>query len=288
MAKITDGNMSDSEIEENRKIKDDVRVRSRLNCFKATNGLRPGVFSTIVGQQGNGKSALCKTIAMECAVASVKCYMLLSEEPVAAYKATITNALVKACAKGGQEKFLSRILFDSMVDWAPEEKKIDFLFARLEDIINEHLPEVIIFDNFTTSFLGGLSINIQGDVIDKFRRMAATYDIVIIGVFHTIKGLDIYKKVLTGEDVRGNSSSTNGSGYNYVLATYFNAEKPVAILGIDKARYHPEANKTYWELIYDKELQLYVGDFNVKYSYVNNILSQIRDKKDDKKTRERN
>lgn len=279
MPKVSSAIMSDSEIAENRKIREELRVTSRLNAFKITNGLRPGIFSTIVGQQGNGKSALCKTIAMDCMISGVSCYVLLSEEPSAAYKATINSAMSKACEGRNADKYLNYIKFDSMIDWKHEYKKIDFLFSHLEDMINEYLPEVLIFDNFTTSFLGGLPINVQGDVIDKFRKMASFYDIAIVGVFHTVKGVDIYKKVLTSEDVRGNASSTNGSAYNYVLATYFNSKPPRAILGIDKARYHPMANKTYWELTYDTDLELYIGDKQVDYDYVNTILSDSKPKK---------
>lgn len=272
--KIVNGIMSDSELEANRVAKEEVRFKSSLNFLKATNGIRPGEFSVLVGQQGNGKSSLCRTISMVCALNGVNCYHLLSEEISSVYKSTISQAFLKATNGKNADAYLNKLFFESMLDWAEKEMTVDFLLGHLEKVINEILPEMIILDNFTTSFLGSLPINVQGSIIQKFRKMASSYDIAIVGVFHTAKGTDIYKKLLSGEDVRGNASSTNGGSYSYILSTYFRGDKPRALMAIDKARYHPMANKTYWELIYDKDLQIYIGDKQLTYQEADAIREQ--------------
>lgn len=277
--KIVNGIMSETELEANRVAKDEVRFNSSLNFIRATNGIRPGEFSVLVGQQGNGKSSLCRTISMVCALNGVNCYHLLSEEISSVYKSSISQAFLKATNGKSADKYLSKLFFESMLDWTEKEMNVDFLLGHLEKVINDILPEMIILDNFTTSFLGALPINIQGAMIQKFRKMASSYDIAIIGVFHTAKGTDIYKKLLSGEDVRGNASSTNGGSYNYILSTYFRGEKPRALMAIDKARYHPEANKTYWELIYDKELQIYTGDKKITYQEAELMREESQPKK---------
>lgn len=275
--KIVNGVMTEEELQEADMAKNEVRFRSSLKVFKATSGIRPGEFSVIVGQSGNGKSALCKTISMECAISGVKCYHLLSEEKSSVYKSSIASAF-NGMTNNNSSKFLDKLYFDSMLDWDEKHKTMRFLYAHLEEMINDIQPEMIIFDNFTTSYLGSLPISQQGTAIDLFRKLAAEYDVAIVGVFHTAKGTDIYKKIIDGEDVRGNASATNAGSYNYILTTYFRADPPRAILAIDKARYHPEANKTYWELYFDKTIGSYTSDKKLSYDEVQAILNNVNAK----------
>lgn len=275
--KIVNGIMTNEEITETISAKEEKRFISSLGVFKSTNGIRPGEFSVIVGQSGNGKSALCKTISMECAINGVKCYHLLSEEKSSVYKSSIASAF-NSMTNNNSEKFLDKLYFDSMLDWDEKQKTMRFLYAHMEEMINDIQPEMIIFDNFTTSYLGSLPIGQQGIAIDLFRKLAAEYDVAIVGVFHTAKGTDIYKKIIDGEDVRGNASATNAGSYNYILTTYFRADPPRAILAIDKARYHSEANKTYWELYFDKTLGSYTSDKKLTYDEVQAILNNVNAK----------
>lgn len=275
-AKITSSDREDIHSAIKREI-----IPSRLECFKLTNGIRPGEFSVIVGKQGNGKSALCKTIGFEAAIAGINTLFILSEEKTASYKWALSDAFHTATTKN-TDKFLERLYFDSMLEWVDTEKKVDFFFEYLENQINELETDLVIFDNFTTSFLGSLPINTQGAVIDKLRLLAAEYDIAIIGVFHTVKGTNIYNKILDGEDVRGNASSTNSGSYNYILTTYFRANPVRAILNIDKARYHGIANKTYWELLYDKDLCLYTSAIQTNYESIEAMIKEVNSRGKDK------
>lgn len=271
LSRIVTGILSQEEKESTLKARNENRFKSSLLAFKSTNGIRPGEFSVIVGQSGNGKSSLCKTISMNCGAGFVKCYHLLSEEKTSVYKSTIASAFEKATGGKSTDKFLENLYFDSMLDWDKKEMNMKTFFEHIENVIHSLAVEMIIFDNFTTSFLGSLPINQQAEAVQELRALASHYDIAIVGVFHTAKGTDIYKKVVNGEDVRGNASSTNGGSYNYILVTHFRADKPRAFLTVEKARYHPEANQKVYELLYDKDLQIYIGD--TKSSYENIIQS---------------
>lgn len=275
--KIVTGFVTPRDEEEIKTAKEKVLIPSRISAFKSTNGIRPGEFSVIVGQRGNGKSGLCKTIGFEAAVAGVPTLFVLSEEKSAVYKHTFQKAF-SSIAKNDPSRFLHRLYFDSMLEWSDSEKNLDFFLEHLEDTINELKTELVIFDNFTTSFIGSMNIATQGSVIDKLRFLASEYDIAIIGVFHTVKGTDIYSKVLDGEDVRGNSTSTNAGSYNYILSTYFRADPVRAVMSIDKARYHPKANKTYWEMIYDHDLDLYTGSKQINYDMIAKMIKDTNDK----------
>jgi RecA-family ATPase len=270
--------MSDEDKTEMDKARNKKKFYSSLGVFTSTMGIRPNEFSVIVAQSGNGKSTLCKTISTECAIGGMKCYHLLSEEKTAVYKSTISNVFEKMTS-GKSEKFLEKLFFESMLDWDESQLKIGYFFDHLEDVVNELCPDMVIFDNFTTSFMSTLPISVQGDMISRFRKMASAYNIAILGVFHTAKGTDLYKRVLDGEDVRGNASTTNAGSYNYVLSTYFRTNPPRAIVNIDKARYHPEANKSYYELYFDKELGIYTKDRKIDYETVRAIIDDVNKSK---------
>jgi RecA-family ATPase len=248
------------------------KFTSRLDVFKCTNGIRPNEFSVIVGPSGNGKSTLCKTISVECAIGGKTCYHILSEERSDVYMSTISSVFEKMCDGKSPDKYLERLFFESMLDWDEKERNVEHFFTNLEDVINDLCPDMVIFDNFTTSFMGELNINVQASMIARLRKMAAAYEIAIVGVFHTAKGTDIYKRILDGESVRGNASTTNAGAYNYVLSTYFRTKPARAIIHIDKARYHSEANKTYYEMLYDKELGIFVKDKKIEYNDIKKIL----------------
>lgn len=283
MTRLTNGIMTESDFKDLDAAKNEKRFHSNLSMFSSTMGIRPNEFSVIVGPSGNGKSTLCKTISVECAIGGKKCYHLLSEEKTSVYKGLIASTFEKMCEGKKTDSFLERLLFESMLDWDEKELNVNYFFDRLEDVINDKTPDMVIFDNFTTSFLGSLPINVQGDMITRFRKMAAQYEIAIIGVFHTAKGSDLYKKLLDGEDVRGNASTTNAGSYNYVISTYFRATPPKAIVNVDKARYHPETNKKFFELLYDKDLGIYTADMMIDYQDVVAIMDGANKKKLDPK-----
>jgi hypothetical protein len=141
--------------------------------------------------------------------------------------------------------------------WGKQNLNYDFFFTRIEKFIDYYGPDLVIFDNFTTSFFDQIGIGKQGEAINDFRSLAKRKDVAIVGAFHTIKGTELYDKLLTGEEVRGNASSTNSGSYNYILTTYF-YEKVIALLFVDKARYHGHVNKTYWLLNYMADYEVVV------------------------------
>jgi archaellum biogenesis ATPase FlaH len=271
--KISSGVLSDDDRNEIDRSINETRLEASLACFKASNGLRPGQLSVMLGPKGNGKSALSKTISFDAMKDRKKCLHILSEEQSSIYKSKLAFKVEETLgARSGD--LLSYLLYDSMLDWPKEQLTLKGFFTNLYQTINELQPEIVIFDNFTTSFIGDLPIQQQGEAVKALRNMAAKFDIILVCIMHTVKGTDVYKQILSGEDVRGNSSSTNTSAYNYVLSTYFRSEIPRAILFIDKARYHPDLNQTYWELFYDKESGIYVKDEKVSYETVKMIMAE--------------
>lgn len=248
-------------------------VKSGLSCFNGTKGIRPGEVSILLGPKGNGKSALCKTISYDCMRSKAQCLHILSEETTAVYKASVADVAYKMIPEQADDR-LDYLLYDSMLDWPDEHLSFSGFMARLFTLINEFLPEVIIFDNFSTSFFGTMPINKQAEAVNTMRKIANDSGVAIVLVSHTAKGSDIYRQALTGEDIRGNANSTNTGSYNYVLSTFFRCDPPRAFMFIDKARYHSHMNQTYWELMFDKDSGIFVKDTKSSYEEIKNVMNE--------------
>lgn len=270
-AELTEEQKREVELNKNKSV-----ITSSLEPLKKMNGLRPSEFSVLIGPKGNGKSAFCKTMIHEAAMSGINTYVLLSEEKPSIYKNTNYNIFKNS---NNPEKYYNSVFYDSMLSWEKSLFDINQFFVRLETAINEFTIDLIVFDNFTTSFLGSSGPSVQHEAIMRLRELAAAYEICILGVFHTIKGTNIYNKVLDGEDVRGSSTSTNAGSYNFVLSTYFRVSPPRAILLVDKARYHKEVNQTYWELFYNPLTEIYDGAKEVDYQDIRDVQIEAQNKR---------
>ncbi len=253
-----------------------------MQFLREHNGLRPGEFSVVVGKSGHGKSGLLKTLAVDAIISGIDVYMPLSEETQTNYKAAIYHYInhVTDEFEHDRDAIRDRLHIDEMLDeenWGKQNLNYDFFFTRVEKYIDRYDAELVIFDNFTTSFFDQLSISKQGEAISDFRSLARRKDVAVVAAFHTIKGTDTYNNLLTGDDVRGNSSSTNSGSYNYILTTYF-LEKTIALMFVDKARYHGHVNKTYWILNYLSDFGIYNGAKKISLPDLQELLKTEREK----------
>lgn len=92
------------------------------------------------------------------------------------------------------------------------------------------------------------------------KELAIGFDIPIILVAHTVKDFDVYNTKMRGDSVRGNATTANVGSYTYCVSTFFRGEKPRTFINVDKARYHGKAQKKYYELQYDNDLELFTED----------------------------
>jgi archaellum biogenesis ATPase FlaH len=250
--------------------------KSNLDSLDGVGVAPKGELTTIIGPKGNGKSAFVKSILYQAALQNVKTLIILSEEKTHIYKKPVAEIVVATLGEERAKEHLSKLLYTSILDWQEETKALDSFLARLEETVKENAIEFVILDNFTTSFLGRLRIDMQGKAAEKIREFAGYHDLSFMVVCHTVKGINPHQQLITGEDVRGNSTITNTAAYVYVLSTLFKCSPPRAFLHIDKARYYPDFNQTFWELRYDKQLGVYTEDMKVSAKFIESLLSQIR------------
>jgi len=250
--------------------------KSNLKSLDGIGVAPSGELTTVIGPRGNGKSAFVKTVLSEACSQNVKTLVILSEETTLAYKKPICDIINGRFKTIEASNKLNNIYYTSMLNWTENLKNIDCAMFSIEKIVREQNIEFIVFDNFTTSFFGRVNISEQGRAIEKFRNFANKLDISLLVVFHTQKGANPYVKLLDGDDVRGNATSTNTAANNYVLTTFFKCVPPRSFLHIDKARYNPGFNKTYWELRFNNEAGIYVEDIRRDPSFIEALQSELR------------
>ena len=231
-------------------------ISSNLPCFVAHRGFRPGEVHTLVGPRGGGKSTMAKTIITDCISLNKKVLVLLSEEKAEKYIIPIYQSLLLANKTSEEiQQSLSLIKIVSELDVQNISSKF---WKEIEYDIDDFAPDLFIYDNFTTGFMAALAPDRQYTAMCYIRSLAEKKNIPILVYLHTDKKSRPQEKRLTSEDVKGLSTIVNLASYNYVLQQVFLEEKRLSFLIIDKSRYHPEADKTIWELSYHKACGIYV------------------------------
>lgn len=272
------GRMTKIDSENTRKEFCEKSFATRFKCFESHGGIRKKELSTIIAPYGMGKSTLVRTIVSEIIKQHKRVYLFLSEESPEFYKLPIYSAFEYGFRYTSTDPniFLENLFLESQLEMQSKEKSLGYFLNNLEQIILTYDVELIILDNITTSFLGRGSVNQQAETAEKLKELASKYGVAIVAVVHTAKGTNPYQTILTGEDVRGNATITNIGSYNYVLTTYFRLNIPRAFLSVDKARYHPQANKRVYELIYNHNTSLFDKDVESSYEIMQSIINALR------------
>ena len=255
--------------------------KSRLRFLNSHQGLRPGELHTLIAPKGGGKSSFVRTILSELLMSEVRTYTFLSEEDRDFYVSPLFscfNEIIKDEAK--TNFYLSNLIIDSQLDFKASELNLEYFLNRIEKMMSICDCKVFILDNLTTSFLAS-QFNAAEKFASELKRLAVKYKVAVLVVLHTQKGTDVYRDVIDAEHVRGNATIVNLGSYNYVLTAFFRCTPTRVFVNIDKARYHSEANKTVWELSYDKSVGLFTKDMASGYHVIQGIITAI--KKADKK-----
>jgi energy-coupling factor transporter ATP-binding protein EcfA2 len=255
-----------------------VEYSSSLKCFQMTKGLRKAELTTIIAPYGSGKSTFVKSILCDLMKGHKRTLAFLSEEREDYYSSKIWQYF-KIVMGGDTDKaneYTKNLITESAVDSKNKIRTVEDFILMLKESIMTFGVEAIVFDNVSTSFIFNLPIYKQSEAFSELKQFAVDFDVPMICVFHTTKGFDIYEKILTGEDVKGHSSSTNIGSYNYTLMTFFRLKKPRAFVVIDKARYHGKANKKVFELNYDEDFEIFTSDSETTMETVYGIQNAIK------------
>lgn len=234
---------------------------TKFNFLSAHNGMRRSELSTILSPNGSGKSTLVRSIIVEMLTAGKKVYSYLSEETSEKYCLDLYQyfLVLSKCNYGMADNAMKNFFTESAFE-GKKFSRVDPLIESIRHGIQTEMLDAIFIDNFTASFMGSAPIGVQGDAIMKLKGLAIEFDIPIILVVHTVKNFDVYSSIMTADNVRGNATTANVGSYNYCISTFWRGEKPKTIVSVDKARYHGQAQKRFYELNFDKDFKLFTGD----------------------------
>lgn len=239
---------------------------TRFNFLMAHKGMRKAELSTVLSPNGSGKSTLVRSIIVEMLMAEKKVYTYLSEEVSEKYVLDLYQYfLVLLKSDFAAADAVMRNLFTESAFEGKKFSRIDPLIESIRQGIQTEMIDAIFIDNFTASFMGSAPIAQQGDAIMKLKGLAIEFDIPVVLVVHTVKNFDVYSSVMTSDNVRGNATTANVGSYNYCMSTFWRGERPRSFVSVDKARYHGEAQKRFYELGFDKDLKIFTSDKEVTF-----------------------
>lgn len=246
-----------------------VHFKSGLQIFKDHDGFRGGEIHTFIGTKGSGKSTWSKTILAELAYQEKETLLYISEERQAKYN----NGLNKSfkIAKWDESKIkdlLDNIVVVSEIDM--DINQVEDFFRIIEEIIENLDLKIFVMDNFTTSFLSELQVNIQSAILRRFKKLADKFNIPVILFFHTSKLYDAKK--LDGDNVRGSGTAINIGSYNYIIAQHKENGVLRNFVFTEKARYHTKSNKAMYEMFYDDRIGLFSSCEKIEFDAYKEIV----------------
>lgn len=261
-------------MEERKKNRQEVFFPSRFLFLKKQNGLRPGELHLIIAPKGAGKSSFVKTLLSEL-ILHTKVIIYLSEEKAEQYVESL-NELFDGAVNGSDEKrkkFLDNLSVISELDLESKIKTEQLFFKSLSEKITESGSKVFFLDNFTTSWLSG-QVQKEKLYYEVLNKMAKKLNIALVVVSHTAKHANIKNGPFTGEDIRGSLSGAQLSSYTYTI-NRVDLEPVRSFVFVDKARGYSEADRKFYELIYDKKTMLFEKDKETKREFVVEAIKQF-------------
>jgi hypothetical protein len=230
--------------------------KSHLKVFSDHNGFVKGELHTLIGTKGSGKSTWSRTMLTDLVYQEKKVFLYLSEENKIKYLSGLNDLFLEyAKTEDRLREIMDNIVVMSELSEGPETR--DSIMKKITEVVEYCSIEIIIFDNFTTSFLSELNISVQSETLRQFKRMAVANDIPVIMFFHTGKLAD--PKRLDGDNVRGSATAVNIGSYNYLVTQFMDGTTLRNFIYTEKARYHSLANKKMYELTYSHKDGIFTG-----------------------------
>jgi energy-coupling factor transporter ATP-binding protein EcfA2 len=256
--------LTDQELRESLDELNTRSFNSNLKVFRDHFGFRNGELHTFVGTKGSGKSTWSKTILSEILAQGKRVFLYISEEPINKYITSLNVHFRKVYRdKEMVEDSLSRMYVVSEMDDFDMCNEKNF-FPYLDSAVAQCKIDLLLFDNFTTSFLSEININDQSKTLRRFKELAMGYNIPVLMFFHTSKGSNL--RDMNGDNVRGSATAVNIGSYNYVIHQVRHDEKIRNYIYTEKARYHSIANKKLYEVTYNYDSGIFekCTDANMK------------------------
>ena len=247
-----------------------ITFPTNMNHLRDHNGFRPSELHALVGVKGGGKSTIFRTWISECLFHEKRVYVRLSEEKSQDYQDEIIETLGRTMPVDG----IDSLKIDSELELSHDQHGNQY-FDDLTIRLRSFRADVLFFDNFTTSELSDCSATLQGQNAKKLRNLALKLKIPVIVATHTVKGFKS-NTIATGDDARGSMTLVNTAAYCYSINVIFGHPQKPTVLFVDKARHHPDSNKSFYQLDYNKQVGIFVQDRKIGRLELAEILKDVK------------
>lgn len=255
-----------------------VYYNSSFGFLNAHRGFRPGKIHTMIGVSGGGKSTLVRSIFLDFLKANPKkkVFVWLSEEEKMDLVKEIANTTYSE-----DHNCLSRLFIFSEIDNPTLETGAQ-ITRVLDAKIREHQPDLVLFDNITTSIAyNDCTAKEQMIFSNSLKRTASGHNVPIFVVGHTGKNVGAYyDKIIKSDDIRGSSNIVNLSHYFYVMQSFFCDQENYSFVSIDKSRGHGIENKRFY-IQYDPRQRIITQDKPISFEDFK-LIYKGRDRLDSK------
>ena len=257
-------------LEEKNRIEEKLRRNkitifdSRFSFIKSHNGFRHKCLHTFLARTGGGKTTLVKTILFDL-LKEKKVLVWLSEED----KDSLLTSLVLA-------KLETRY-FDNLIIYSEVEENSKLtekeIFDKIEYLINLENPQIILFDNLTTSQIVEGNFTTQNTSIRRLKKIVVNNNLPMIVMVHTSSTAGL-NSMLTEECVRGSKTIANLSDYFYIMQMFEDDISKMQTIRVTKARNHSTANGKIYRLVWDNDNKNYSEDSCISFSLFKEVFSR--------------
>lgn len=249
------------ELNDYKKIINQIFIGSSFEFINQINGLRPGCLHLLLAPTHAGKSTIVFSILRSLFIKNekIQAQLFLSEEkPIDA-----------------------KLKFNSMFTNAPKETNIEIMSEldektdqlRLFEYLGIVQPDVFIYDNLTTSrFYNDLGAKEQFTFVNKLKKICQENNIALVCIAHTGGQSDFNSKLLDENDIRGSKSITNLAEHLWIMQPMEIGNTKRVFLRVLKHRGYNIKNRLF-ALNYNLEKQMISYDEPVDFDEFKRIFA---------------
>jgi archaellum biogenesis ATPase FlaH len=231
-------------------------------------GLRPGCIHTFMGTAGGGKSTLVRSLIIDImGVSRAKILLVLSEETRKEFLTQFNQTGIQNRPEIDKLHIISELDLDNSV-----RTHNDFN-GFLNFTINEQKPQILIYDNITTSkFYAEKRPNEQTDFCNWLKLLNQQVGMPFLIMAHTGAQVnDNLNRIIDMNDIRGCKAIVNLSHFFYIMQRFHASGNIYPTIRITKHR-EQDIGNAFYRFDYNRKMKIYHQDVSINFAEFKNIF----------------
>jgi len=243
-------NLTSEEKETLRLENEKIHFPSRFSFVHMYGGWRPGKIHTFLGRPSGGKSTLMRSILADLEDKDARVFLWLSEESVQEFETSLAYTSIN----------MDNLYVFSEKDNAGSFADYDKGIRRFKEEIRDVQPDIVIFDNLTTSPLYSQKFSRQNQCLTDVDKYCNDLQIPFILFIHTSSQIRSNANYFIDQnEIRGSRDIVNISQFYYVMQNVQLGDDIRNTVRVTKYRNRP-AKDHFFVLNYDEKSLTYKGD----------------------------